>query len=201
MSRMSLPQRFENWIRRSAMTEAEKSDCCFRMREGFSQDADLLLLGASEKAEREILRAMGLGPARRKTIYHLQNWRIWRCPHPSKQPDLLKHFLQSENPDGRKKLILLLAPVGGGSRIRARRAWKQAGINAARIVPEPSLLAVQISLKPGRALYVRHESEEALLQQTVFDCLQRQVPVLTVCTGRQSGYGKEQLWYQMAKIL
>lgn len=181
------------------MTGAEKEECLRLVRRGFSQPADLLLLGGPGAEERLLLRALGVHRNRSSVPQQLGNWRLWPCPAGREQRACLVRFLQTEGTSGRKKLVILFSAPGRGGRLRARRVWRRACAEAEQPLERFPALAVQAGWagRPNPSRFRHQENNEWRLQQAAVDCLGRQVPVLTVTAGR----GREQLWYQLAKSL
>lgn len=199
MNRTPLPEAFAAWLECTGMTGAEKKECLRLARQGFSQKADLLLLGEPGTEERLLLRALGVQRNRSDMPQQLGSWRVLPCPAGRSQRESLARFLEVCGTSGRKKLVILFAASGRGGRLRAQRVWRRACAGLKLPLDGVPVLTVQIlrANRPGRYRFCRQENSEWRLQQAATDCLGRQVPVLTVA----SGCGREQLWYQLAKNL
>lgn len=185
------------------MTEEEKAECRRRAADGFAQPADILLLGASAEAQRQLLRVLGVRPARKANGCRWGNWRICFGPENGRQKDLLTGFLKSCGDTDRKKRVILLASAGRGGRLRARCAWRRALSGAEEKVRDLTVLAVRLEYRhqPQARLFRRQEKDEWLLQQAAEECLGKQISVFTVPAGRKNSDCGEQLRYQLAKTM
>ena len=188
-------RQFDAWLNSTAMSESEKAECRSRAERGFAREAELLVLASPGNAERQLRRALGLGPARRGYVCRVGRWRFRTCPAGACERKPLTG-LRAE-----KTMLLFPASVGKGSRLRARRCWKQVRGVLEQAGPDVLLLGIQVAdCVPCIRSFRRQEEGEALLQQTAEDCLGKVVPILTICAGRQRRE-RARLWYQLAKRL